>query len=607
MKRRTVFHPDYDFFTNLPSEKNIFNPLTDISVDLRERDQLVEFCKLCNEYYSPSFGIKYVLNTQLYPYQMAIILAMLRHKFPMLLLSRGGSKTFLLAVFATYMSVFFPGIRIILISAGFRQSKLIFAEIKKIWERAPLLQALSSGPPAISVGECHFYVGESTIKALPLGQGDKIRGERANVTLTDEFNSIPKETFDIVVRGFAATEMNPFEKTKNIMLGRDNRPMDDGLISHGNKIVLSGTAGFKNETFYRMYKQYTTILSHRVRGYASEYEEALGADFLGDERIDYRDYCIIRMKYTDLPPGLMDTKMIHNARATMTKMLFDMEYNTLFGDDTVGYFKQKDINEATAKSPGGFCVSLFGNPKRQYVIGVDPARTTDRAAVVLVELGTPNKIRYVWSCQGEKYSNIAKKIREIMANFKNVIGISMDKGGGGLAVQDILSEPAFLEDDEKLIFDYQDESDKTKQGLRILYMVQFAPAWLDEANSLLQKNIEDKAIMFPMKINKPDLYINKKIAEEADDALFEIEEMKKELVSIEVTYNKNGTRRYDLMPPSSEMAPGEVARHKDRYSALLLANYLACRFTTLNFDEKEEMRKKYKDSAIGGWIEEFEQ
>jgi hypothetical protein len=164
-------------------------------------------------------------------------------------------NTFLLAVFATYCAIFKPGSKILLISAGFRQSKLIFNEIERIYNNSPLLKQLAKDRPHVGIGECYFEVcNGSTIKALPLGQGDKIRGQRANITLVDEFDSIPRDIFDVVVRGFSATALDPYEKTKTALLRKKGK-LDINLgDDQGNKIILSGTAGFRNGTFYHMFK-----------------------------------------------------------------------------------------------------------------------------------------------------------------------------------------------------------------------------------------------------------------------------------------------------------------------------------------------------------------
>ena len=119
-----IFIPEYDHYMNLPEANSLFNPLVDIPPTMKEsgrfgvQRELVEFYKLCNEFYSPEFGIKYLMGTNLYPFQMAAIRAILGHKFPMLLFARGGGKTFLLVVYAVYHSIMYPGTKIILVSAS---------------------------------------------------------------------------------------------------------------------------------------------------------------------------------------------------------------------------------------------------------------------------------------------------------------------------------------------------------------------------------------------------------------------------------------------------------------------------------------------------------
>jgi hypothetical protein len=357
-----------------------------------------------------------------------------------------------------------------------------------------------------------------------------------------------------------------------------------------------------------MFKQYSQIISNRISGEASDFAEILGDSFEGNEEVDYRDYCIFKMAYEELPLGMMDIKIIHNARVTMPRMLFDMEYNCKFADDSAGFFKARDIQAATAQPPDGHNILLQGRPSRKYVFGIDPARTTDRFAVQIVELGTPNKLVYSWTCQNKPYKFATKKIRELLRQFPTTIAMAMDEGGGGLMVEELLQEDHLLEPGDKKLYRYDDDSDKAKDGARMLYMINFSSTnWIEEANSLLQKNIEDKVIMFPVQVNPPGYYKSKKHAEEADDALENVRDTKQELTAIEVTYTRTGKKHFDLMPATEKTAPGEAPRHKDRYSALLLANYIGSRFDRLNVDELEEKRKKYYSSdAIGGYIEEFE-
>lgn len=592
-----VFNPDYYHYKNLPDERLLLNPLIDRPDKFKEESELIEFFKMCCEDYSPEFGIRYLLNVNLYPFQMAIIRSMFTHKFPLLLLTRGGGKTFLLACYAIIHGVLNPGTRIVLISASFRQSKLIFNEIKRIYDRAPLLRQLSAGAPTVSVDRCYFSICGSSVVALPLGQGDKIRGERGHVILVDEFDSVPIEIFDVVVRGFGATEADPWQKTKNLLLSEEQGKIWTPSRSTGNKIVLSGTAGYRNGTLYRMYSYYMKVLSNRIKGSAKEFVEILGTELDDKHEIDYGDYCVCQFAYDELPPGMMDVKMIENAKATMSKRHFEMEYMHKFADDSDGYFKAKDIEAATSKFPGGFGVLTTGKPGRKYAFGVDPARTTDRFAICVVEIGSPNKLVYSWTCQNQKYSYAVMHLRELIRKFPP-LGIAMDAGGGGLAIEEMLSQRAFMKDNDIRIFRHDSDDKAIPASNKILYMFDFTSVWIEDANALLQKNIEDKVIMFPMgaAIEHSDA---------ADDIITEIIELKKELSSIEITYTKTGKKHFDLMPAADLKRMGdEAVKHKDRYSSFLLANYLASRFGKLSADEKSLAREAYaKDVACGDWAE----
>ena len=593
-----VFNPDYDWMKDLPPESLLENPLTDIPDNLREGSELEEFYKLSNPFYSPVFGIKYIMNVNLLDHQLAIILAMLRFKFPLLLLSRGAGKTMMLAIYAIYHALMFPHTRIILVSASFRQSKLIFAEIKRIYDRAPILRLISDHEPKIGTDTCRYSVCGSTITALPLGNGEKIRGERGHVIMADEFDSIDSEIFNKVIRGFGATQSDPYQKAKDLAK-EGEKENDNDFVSTGNKIILAGTAGYTNGPFYHQFKHYSAIIANRLKGSSSEFSDLLG-ETEDKYDVDYKDYCIIKYRYDQLPAGMMDKKLIQSARATMPKHIFDMEYNAEFADDSAGFFKARDIKEATASAVDGFQIKVRGREDRNYILGIDPARTIDRFSISVIEIGQPNKVVYHWTCQNKKYSFAAAKIRQLMRDF-NVIGINMDSGGGGMAVEELLNieggadgneikkpeEPKILRIDDEVGGD----------GLRILNMQAFNSNWIEEANSLLQKNIEDRRLMFPR------TYCDN-TSEEFEDALYEISELKKELLSITVTYTTSGRKHFDLKPQVSKQ--DDSIKHKDRYSSLILSNYMASRFEEMTLTDAIRAQMGYgKDDGIGGWAEEF--
>ena len=59
-------------------------------------------------------------------------------------------------------------------------------------------------------------LNDSTVTCLPLGDGQKIRGQRANDIIADEFASIPREIFENVVAGFAAVSADPVDNVKRL-------------------------------------------------------------------------------------------------------------------------------------------------------------------------------------------------------------------------------------------------------------------------------------------------------------------------------------------------------------------------------------------------------
>jgi len=586
----SIFQSDLDHFLALPPIQSLINPLTDVPQLLREDNEIIEFYKLCNQFYSPAFGIKHLLGVKLYPFQMSSILAVLAHKFPMILFTRGGGKTFILALFAVYYSIMYPNSRVILISGTFRQSKLIFREIIRIYQNAPLLRAMSDKAPVIGNDNCNFYVNGSSVIGLPLGGGDKIRGERGHVVLVDEFDSISKDVFDVVIRGFGATQSDPYEKTRSLLLHyRKLKSTSQKSKSHasafetvvdaaaaGNKIVISGTAGFNTGPFCKLHKQYMKIIGHRVKGNLKNYGELFGGDDMEDNvTVDFRQYCVIKYKYTDLPIGMMDVGMIHNARATMSKTYFYMEYMCKFADDNVGFFKWKDIEKATQGSEGWKALTR-GKSTAQYVMGIDPARTIDRFAIVIIEVGSPCRVVHCWTSQGKKYKESYKHARSLMRLF-NVVAIALDTNGPGLTIKDMFEDEEYLEAGEKPVVPYDVDEEKVRVpagALKILYPFSFASTWIEEANMLLQKAIEDASLQFPA-INVLDSVPEKKSKLDdymgVDEATAEINQMKRELMAIEVTYSQGGVKRFNLKPPALKSEPGEVVAHKDRYSALLLS------------------------------------
>jgi hypothetical protein len=148
-----------------------------------------------NPEYFP-FTCKLLLGVDIMPFQHVILRELWKRPFPMLIGSRGLGKSYILALYSLLRLTFTQGCKVAVIGAAFRQSKVIFEYMEKFWADGALLRDLcGSGKgragreqgPRRDIDRCEMIVGESAGIALPMGNGEKIRGQRANYIICDEY------------------------------------------------------------------------------------------------------------------------------------------------------------------------------------------------------------------------------------------------------------------------------------------------------------------------------------------------------------------------------------------------------------------------------------
>ncbi len=173
-------------------EDKLFNPL--LLIPKNRLDLGIAWIFQQPEYFS--FLCKYVFNVEILPTQALMLKELWNRKFPMLIASRGFGKSFSLSLYAMMRCLLMPGRKVVIVGAAFRQSKVLFEYMKTIWYNAPVLRSMvsqNSGPTA-STDMCKMTINNSTVTCLPLGDGSKIRGQRANDILTDEFGCLSLNT-----------------------------------------------------------------------------------------------------------------------------------------------------------------------------------------------------------------------------------------------------------------------------------------------------------------------------------------------------------------------------------------------------------------------------
>lgn len=571
------------------------------------------------------FTCKHLFNMTIAPMQSVILQEMWNRPFPMLIGSRGLSKTTLLAVYSMLKAILEQGSKVVVCGAGFRQSKLIFEYANKIWESSDMLRDIFTGlgqGPKVSPDRLVMNLGESTITCIPIGTGEKIRGLRASVLCVDEFASVNPEIFEIVLSGFTSVSSSPIESMKFTGRMRAMKALgipltnDDESLS-SNQSIISGTCYYTFNHFYAYWKKWHSIIE--TKGDINKLEEIFQGEI--PEKFNWKDYSIIRIPVELIPDGFMDSKSISKAKVSLHNSQYLLEYGACWSGDSNGFFKRALIEKCVARDVTPielngkhitFEARMKGDPNKEYVFGIDPASEADRFSIIILELHEDHRrIVHCWTTKrsefkkkasegGTKssdfYQYCARKIRELMSLFP-CRRIILDSQGGGYAISEALQNKDALEPDELPIYEIIDENKEketdTADGLHILELAMFSKAeWVNMANNGMKKDFEDKVLLFPdydaalLGIAQAEDLIKNKKYDSIEDCIMEIEELKDELATIIHTQTGvQGRDRWDT-PETKEEGNKKGRMRKDRYSSLLMANMAARILSAKPYDNK---------------------
>lgn len=608
------------YLTKYITQEPAYNPLDILRTeDNTEFEKKIAWLLSQPDYFS--FLCKHIFNVDILPFQGVIIGELWKRKFPMLIAGRGGSKTYLLALYSLMRCLIMPNRRVLVAGAAFRQSKFVHEYMETIWKNAPVLRDLcdqESGPTR-SPDMCRFTVNGSTVTCIPIGTGEKVRGYRCQDLLIEEFSSHSKEIFETVLAGFGNVSSAPADVVRR-MAAIDSaieRGIDPSLLGTesdfvmGNQIILCGTAYYQFNHFADYWKKYKQIINSKgnLKSIREIFPEGAPDGF------DWKHYSILRVPYDVLPKGFMDAGNIARSKASVHSSIFDMEMNCIFVSDSQGFFKRSLLESCVASENNSIHLSsgevvfdsmVKGSPTGRYIMGVDPASEVDNFSIVIIELHADHRrIVHCWTTTRQThservklglttednfYSYCARRIRELMRSFPTE-RIMIDSQGGGIAVNEALHESSNLHAGELAIWPIIEE-DKEKPtddevGLHIVELVNFAKSeWTSESNHGMRKDFEDKVLLFPKfdpivlglaaELDK----INNKLYDTLEDCVMEIEEMKNELALIEISQTPNGRDRWDT-PEFKVGANKKKKMRKDRYSALLMANMGARNYSLL--------------------------
>ncbi len=455
---------------------------------------------------------KLIAGVDLFPFQEIAIKTMFKRDFILGIWSRGLSKSYSTAVFAFLHAIFTPEAKIAIISKSFRQSREIFKRIEEIayTPAGQLLAECFNGPVRHANDEWNMHIGSSEIKALPLGDGEKLRGFRFNCLIVDELLLMPEKVLNEVILPFLSVNANPKkrqdtfdEETELIKMGAMTEEQRTQFPNP--KMIGLSSASYKFEHLYKIYEDYVNkIMTGTMK------------DEKGDTVPLKGSYAVLQLSYNVAPTQLYSASLIAKARTEMSAAQFKREFGAQFTDDSMGYFSAKAMEECTIPFNSMPVAEIKGATGAKYILAVDPSwaenEGSDFFAMTLFRILPNGRYRQVhtYAVAGGKFKDHCNYFYYLWTHF-NIVMIFMDNAGGVQFLSSINESKKFK--DAKIQFqeikeidfedtvDYQGQLRKARRAYnltdkRIVYMQTFNSNWILRANNLLQSNINNRRIEF---------------------------------------------------------------------------------------------------------------
>jgi hypothetical protein len=581
--------------------KDINQLILDKEGYLEESEAKILLYKFLRE--NPSFACELFTGVKLFPFQHMAIKAMMDSDYFLGIWSRGMSKSFSTGIFALLDAILNQGVQIGILSKSFRQSKMIFKKIEDI-SKSPKATFFSQCITRVSKmnDEWIMEIGRSSIRALPLGDGEKLRGFRFQRMIVDELLLMPEKIYNEVIIPFLSVVENPTERQEVYDL--ETQMIEKGKMKEkerrrwpNNKIIGLSSASYKFEYLYKIYQQYEKLI-------------------LSENNQDGAHRTIMHFSYDCAPQQLYDQNLISQSKATMSDSQFEREFGAVFTDDSSGYFKVSKMAVCTIQDGDGQSVEVVGNPKDEYLLAFDPSwsesESSDDFAMLLIKLNRDTRkgtIVHSYALSGANLKTHMKYLAYILTHF-NVVAIVGDYNGGVQFINSCNESDIFkkiniklglIEADLDKAQDYEKNLRKIKHQYNlseknIVFLRKPTSPWIRIANESLQASFDHKKIFFAGAAMNDDYNAQRKARIPIKDLKFlrndpnekggagarmiDFVEHQKDMMDlikvqcalIQITTSLQGTQSFDL-PPNLRKQKGADKARKDSYSALVLGNW----------------------------------
>jgi hypothetical protein len=542
--------------------------------------------------------------------------------------SRGMSKSYTTGIYAVLDAILNQGVETGILSRSFRQSKMIFKKIEDIAAK-PEAYLLKQCITKISKSndEWVMEIGRSRIRALPLGDGEKLRGFRFHRIIIDEFLLMPERIYNEVIIPFLSVVQNPTQREElyNLetqLINKGEMTEEDRYIWPNNKLIALSSASFKFEYLYKLYEQYENLISN-------------------PKNKEKTKRCIMQFSYDCAPVQLYDQNLINQAKSTMSESQFLREFGAQFSDDSSGYFKISKMALCTVPDGELPAVEVVGNPEDEYILAVDPSwsetESSDDFAIQVLKIDKEKQINtlvHSYALSGSSLKDHIKYFLYLLQNF-NVIGVCMDYNGG-VQFMNSCNESELFKDakinlksmvteferpEEYAQNLYSAKSEYNRSDYKYVFLRKPTSGWIRLANEMLQANFDHRRTYFASRaiddnfrsqtkkrIGITDLKFSNALDTEKEneeakmiDFVEHLTDMimltKTECALIQITTSAQGMQNFDL-PANLKRKSGPDKPRKDSYSALVLGNWLCKIYFDMNNTQVEDMTETFEPMFI---------
>lgn len=568
------------------------------------------------------------------PYQTMMLKGWMKKNFSLCVAPRAAGKSTLIGLFSLLFCLLNKDTHIIIVSTNFRSSRTIIEKIE-LWARRAEGILLRQCIPVPAKGGMVYkrpdmfrvtFANLSSIKALPLGDANNLRGQRCNVLIIDEGLLIPQQTIDNVLKPFlfAAASAEIEERQRTIQ--REGRLIKAGKMKEedrskfkpNSKMIVLSSASYRWEHLYTIYESYLKKI------FGQEKEE---------DRINQKEeertgsYLVQQFSYTIVPEHILDKGMLDDLKnGTVPESVIEREYKSQFIQDSDGYFKAAKMEACTIKNGMEPCIELRGDKDAEYVLAIDPSIGAGDAAdhfamCVLKIIKKPDSgkkiglVVHQYAVAGADLKHHFLYLAYLLKHF-NIVYVACDTSQGesgdfisAANASDIFHERKLELNAMEVDFGREDQVEIKKQiragynreGRVIVQKQYFHSAYILVANEQLQYAINFNHLYFAGKALANDA-VRERLTHQHIDRIYEIhpewavkagskeEErlgdiysfmetqddlmdlVKKECALIEQRRNQF-TVSFDLPPAMTRNRKNPNRPRRDSYTALCLANW----------------------------------